>query len=141
MEGNPRVRCDDGSVPPDSHTLLFGQQCCDAADNWGRPITWADNLREKLEEAGFVDVHVKDYKWPIGPWAKDPILKEAGRLHHHQWNSGMEGWAMFFLTKYGVPEPWTTDEVQVLMAKVRKEIYNPQHHFYQVAYVYSIPLD
>ncbi|KAJ5586596.1 hypothetical protein N7450_006383 [Penicillium hetheringtonii] len=133
MEGNPRVRCDDGSVPPDSHTLLFGQQCCDAADNWGRPITWADNLREKLEEAGFVDVHVKDYKWPIGPWAKDPILKEAGRLHHHQWNSGMEGWAMFFLTKYGVPEPWTTDEVQVLMAKVRKEIYNPQHHFYQVA--------
>ena len=133
MEGNPRVRCDDGSVPPDSHTLLFGQQCCDAADNWGRPITWADHLREKLEEAGFIDVHVRDYKWPIGPWAKDPILKEAGRLHYHQWTSGMEGWEMFFLTKYSVPEPQKTDEVQVLMAKVRKEIHNPRHHFYQVA--------
>ncbi|KAJ5100051.1 hypothetical protein N7532_007052 [Penicillium argentinense] len=133
LEGNPRVRCDDASVPDDNHSLYFGKLCCEAADNWGRPITWADQMKEELQKAGFVDIHEKNYKWPIGPWPKDPILKEAGRLHYHQWTSGMEGWAMFFLTKYGVPKPWTNDEAQILMAKVRKEIFNSRHHFYQVA--------
>ncbi|KAJ5743227.1 hypothetical protein N7533_010329 [Penicillium manginii] len=133
MEGNPRVRCDDGSIPDNNSCLLFGLECCRAADNWGRPVTLADNMKQELEKAGFVDVHVKEYKWPIGAWPKDPILKEAGRLHYHQWTSGMEGWAIFFLTKYGVPEPWSIEEVQVLMAKVRKEIHNPRHHLYQVA--------
>ena len=90
-------------------------------------------MKAALEKAGFVDVQEKLYKWPIGPWPKDPILKEAGRLHYHQWTSGIEGWGMFFLTKYGMPKPWAPEEVQVLMAKVRAEIQNPRHHFYQVA--------
>jgi hypothetical protein len=30
-------------------------------------------------------------KWPIGPWARDTDLKEAGRLNHHMWSSGLEG--------------------------------------------------
>lgn len=93
-------------------------------------------MKTALEKAGFVDVQEKVYKkWPIGSWPKDPILKEAGRLHYHQLISGMEGWGMFFLTKYGVPKPWSVEEVRVLMAKVRAEIQNPRHHFYQVARV------
>jgi hypothetical protein len=96
-------------------------------------------MKSSLEKAGFVDVHEKTYRWPIGAWAKDPILKEAGRLHYHQWVSGMEGWAMFFLTKYGVPQPWSNEEVQVLLAKTRAEIQNPRHHVYQVACVFLFP--
>ena len=54
-----------------------------------------------LEKAGFVDIHEKHYRCPIGPWARDATLKEAGRLHYHHWATGMEGWAMFMLTKWG----------------------------------------
>lgn len=133
LEGNPRVRCDDGSVPDNNSPFVLGDEACKAADNWGRRIKIADTMKESLERAGFVDVHEKTYKWPIGAWAKDPILKEAGRLHYHQWVSGMEGWAMFFLTKYGLPEPWSNEEVQVLLAKTRTEIQDPRVHVYQVA--------
>ncbi|KAJ5116817.1 hypothetical protein N7456_001165 [Penicillium angulare] len=133
IEGSPFVRCDDGSAPKDNSTLYFGIKACEAADNWGHPLTLSDWMKGSLEKAGFVDIQEKTYKWPIGPWAKDPVLKEAGRLHYHQWLSGMEGWAMFFLTKWAVPEPWTKDEVAVLMAKVRKEVKNPNMHMYQVA--------
>lgn len=90
-------------------------------------------MRGSMEKAGFVDIHEKMYKWPIGPWPKDSVLKEAGRLHYHQWASGMEGWIMYFLTKWGTPKPWTKEEVQVLVAKVRTEIQNPRYHTYQTA--------
>lgn len=35
-------------------------------------------LRQLLENSGFVDVQVKTFKLPIGPWPKDPMLKQAG---------------------------------------------------------------
>ncbi|KAJ5682496.1 hypothetical protein N7462_005661 [Penicillium macrosclerotiorum] len=131
VERDPRISCDDGSITEGNSSLFFGKTACEAAVNWGRPITLVHNLKDMMEKAGFVDIHEKVYKWPIGPWPKDPILKEAGRLHYHQWATGMEGWAMYLLTKYAVPKPWSKEEVQVLMAKVRKEIRNPRHHIYQ----------
>ena len=87
-------------------------------------------MREQIERMGFVDVQEKVYKLPIGPWAKDPVLKEAGRLNWQMWRSGMEGWAMYLLTKFGSPEPWSKKEVQVYVAKARSEVQNPRHHIY-----------
>jgi hypothetical protein len=43
----------------------------------------------------------------------------------------MEGWAMFMLTKWGIPKPWTREEVLVLLAKVRKELKDPHLHMFQ----------
>ena len=30
-------------------------------------------------------------KIPLGPWAKDKILKEAGRLHYAHWKAALGG--------------------------------------------------
>ncbi|KAJ6110591.1 hypothetical protein N7486_002826 [Penicillium sp. IBT 16267x] len=49
------------------------------------------------------------------------------------WKSGMEGWAMYLLTRYGTPKPWSKQEVQVLVAKARAEVKNPAHHIYILA--------
>jgi predicted component of type VI protein secretion system len=35
------------------------------------------------------------------------MLKEAGQLQYAHWNTALEGWAMWLLTKFGEPEPWT----------------------------------
>jgi hypothetical protein len=86
-----------------------------------------------MSKAGFIDIHEKKYTWPIGPWARDQTLKEAGRLHHQQWSIGMEGWALYFLTRWGVPTPWTKDEIQVLIAKARVELNDPKLHMWQRA--------
>lgn len=37
---------------------------------------------------------------------------------------------MFVLTKFGEPEPWQPEEVQVFLAEVRKEIETPGMHAY-----------
>ena len=37
------------------------------------------------------------------------------------WVTGMEGYAMWLLTKFGAPTPWPADEVQVYLAKVREQ--------------------
>jgi hypothetical protein len=50
------------------------------------------------------------------------VYKDAGRVNAVHWKSGLEGWAMWLLTKHGKPQPWTADEVRVYVAKVRKEL-------------------
>lgn len=87
-------------------------------------------MRGEIEKAGFVDLREKVYKWPIGAWPRDPVLKEAGRLNWHMWRTGLDGYARYLLTKFGLPEPWSIEEVQVYVAKVRAEINNPRYHIY-----------
>jgi hypothetical protein len=57
-----------------------------------------ERQKELITQAGFIDVHEKKYKLPVGEWSSDPKLKELG-----QWNllfclQGLEGWALFLLT-------------------------------------------
>lgn len=86
-----------------------------------------------MEKAGFVDMHEKLYKIPLGPWPKNKILKEIGRLQYFHWTSALEGWALWLLTKYGAPSPWTNDEVQAYLAKIQVELQNPHIHGYEYA--------
>ncbi|KAJ5912936.1 hypothetical protein N7504_001819 [Penicillium tannophilum] len=133
FEGACHIMSDDGSLPEDSILASWGDNLIAASNKSGRPMGTLDTMREQIEKAGFIDVHEKVYKWPIGGWAKDPVLKEAGRLNSTMWKSGMEGWAMYLLTRYGTPKPWSKQEVQVLVAKARAEVKNPAHHIYILA--------
>lgn len=101
----------------------------------GRPLTTQKTMKSAIEKAGFVDVHEHVYKVPLGPWAKNQLLKEAGRINYLVWTSGLEGYAMWLLTKFGAPEPWTKEEVYVFLARVRKELSDPTIHAYQYVYV------
>lgn len=102
----------------------------------GRPLTTQSTMKAAIEKAGFVDVHEHVYKVPLGPWAKNDLLKEAGRVNYLVWTSGLEGYAMWLLTKFGAPEPWTKEEVHVFLASVRKELSDPSIHAYQYVYVW-----
>ncbi|KAJ5951700.1 uncharacterized protein N7479_010113 [Penicillium vulpinum] len=121
------------NMSTDSSMVQFTEAVFRAGQEWDHPLDTLDTMRAAMEKAGFVDIHEKRYRWPVGPWARDPTLKEAGRLHYHQWTAGMEGWGMYLLTKFGVPTPWTKEEVQVLLAGVRKELQNPHVHMWQYA--------
>lgn len=81
-----------------------------------------------IERAGFVDVHEASTKWPIGPWPKQPQFKEIGYWNSQHWKTGMEGWAMWLLSKFGAPYPWRREEVQVYTAKIRNELNDPRYH-------------
>ncbi|KAJ5118572.1 hypothetical protein N7448_010280 [Penicillium atrosanguineum] len=85
----------------------------------------------QLRKPGLWTYERKSTRSPLGPWAKDKLLKEAGHLQFAHWNAALEGWAMWLLTHFGEPEPWTKEEVQVYLSKVRKELRDPHIHAYE----------
>ncbi|KFY05779.1 hypothetical protein V491_09025, partial [Pseudogymnoascus sp. VKM F-3775] len=122
VELDVRVMSDDGSLKPDSLLAGWGQTFLDCASHAGRPLDTQLTMRDSIAAAGFTEIHEKLYKCPIGEWPKHPVYKDAGRVNAVHWKSGLEGWAMWLLTKHGRPAPWSADEVRVYVAKVRREL-------------------
>lgn len=130
LEALAPVECDDGSVPEDSPLKSWGTNIMACAEKSGRGLDAMLTMTDKIRKAGFVDIHEKKYKWPIGPWPKDKQLKEAGMVNYSHWMSGLEGWCMYLFTKYGSPSPWSKEEVLVYISSLRNELKNPRYHNY-----------
>jgi hypothetical protein len=92
-------RSDDGSI---EGTLMerWGPLAIEAGMKFGKSFSIAEDMRGLMEEAGFVNIQTHAFRWPIGPWAKDPRLKIIGAYNRLAWEQGIEGWAMFLFTKY-----------------------------------------
>lgn len=61
----------------------------------------------------------------MGPWPKDPKLKEIGLYNLTQASEGLEAFSLRLFT--GMLK-WTQEAVLVLLAKVRKDLKNPNIH-------------
>ncbi|PLN84923.1 S-adenosyl-L-methionine-dependent methyltransferase [Aspergillus taichungensis] len=133
MELDVRLQSDDDTLKEDSYLGGWGPMFIGCGERSGRSLLTQETMRGAMEKAGFVDMHEKLYKIPLGPWPKNKILKEIGRLQYFHWTSALEGWALWLLTKYGAPSPWTNDEVQAYLAKIQVELQNPHIHGYEYA--------
>ena len=51
---------------------------------------------------------------------------------------GIERYAMYLLTIYGEPEPWSPEEVQVFLAKVREEYNSGWHMYLKIKWVWGM---
>lgn len=81
----------------------WGELSLAAGDGFGKTLRIVDQTKTLMEAAGFVNVTYKKFKWPIGPWPKDPKLKKIGMFNRLNWEDGMEGWLMYlFTTIHGV---------------------------------------
>lgn len=74
---------------------MRADRCCDTIND----------MTHIIKYAGFVNLHEENLKWPIGPWPKDTHLKEIGFLNCQHWKNGIEGWAIWLLSKFGTPYP------------------------------------
>lgn len=81
-------RGEDGTVKDDSAIAQWGKVWNAAGKKMGRTFeVYALGLDKKgMEAAGFVDIEVKEYYVPLGPWHKDKDLAELGLW----WKIGME---------------------------------------------------
>ena len=78
----------------------------EASQKFGKEIMIAPLIRNMIEEAGFVDVVEKQYKWPLGEWPVDRKLKDIGRWNMKHWLEGLEAWTLRLLTQHcGVSQP------------------------------------
>lgn len=130
MEVDTVWRCDDGTLPTNSLLAGWDKMVYPLCEKMGKPIDTYHHFKSRIEKAGFINVHEKLYKVPLGDWVKDPVLKEAGRFCKAQFLEGTEGYFMWLLTHFGDPTPWAPEEVHVFLAKMRQEINNPNYHAY-----------
>lgn len=86
---------DDGSVEGDTGSALaqWGRVWNAAGKKMGRPfeVYDLDLQRKGMEAAGFVDIQVREYVLPVGPWPADKSLAEKGLWWRIMIESDLDG--------------------------------------------------
>ena len=100
------------------------------AHKTGMPFDVVDTMHATLSDPalGFTDVHAQTFIWPIGPWPKDPHLKDLGRWGERNWCDGIEGWVMALYTRL---LGWTYDEVKAFVRDFQAVIKDRRGRFWQ----------
>ncbi|KAF8244986.1 S-adenosyl-L-methionine-dependent methyltransferase [Wilcoxina mikolae CBS 423.85] len=88
---------DDNTLPP--NFKRFTELINEALTKLGRPQEDGAGLRERLKDAGFVDLRGVALKQPAGPWPKDEKMKAIGRLGLLNAESGISAYGMAVLTR------------------------------------------
>jgi SAM-dependent methyltransferase len=119
--------CDDDTIEKATAMLHWQELCHSAASVFKKDIRAAPTLKQRVIDAGFVDVNEKVVKVPIGPWAKDPRMKEIGRYQREHMAMGIEPYTLGFIGKV---LGWSEEECRVLIAKVVNDVRDRAIHMY-----------
>ncbi|KAF1850461.1 S-adenosyl-L-methionine-dependent methyltransferase [Cucurbitaria berberidis CBS 394.84] len=118
--------CEDGSLDletsayAESARLLF--ECGRRMKvPWDVCLEW----KEQFKAAGFTDVTETTLPIPIGRWPKDKDLKKVGVFELANIDQGLDA---FLLRGFTTTLQRSEDELRILTALARKEIFNPKYH-------------
>ena len=124
--------------PADQILTAFSQSVLRAgAENTGMPFDVVDTMHTTLSSPSlnFTDMHTQTFIWPIGPWPKDPYLKDLGRWGERNWCDGIEGWVMALYTRL---LGWTYEEVKAFVRDFQNVIRDRRGRYWQeVRVVYA----
>ncbi|RSL46430.1 hypothetical protein CEP54_013850 [Fusarium duplospermum] len=127
-----RFVSDDGTVDKATNAQLWMRNLREGSAKFGKPVDCAPEWKRKLCDAGFVDVRQEVRKLPIGAWPKDLRLKEIGRYQAIQELQVIDSYTpQLFRHVLG----WNMEEIQVLMAQVKRELRDPSIHLYLPVYI------
>ncbi|KAI1393036.1 S-adenosyl-L-methionine-dependent methyltransferase [Hypoxylon trugodes] len=120
---------DDGTVTENSALSQWGRVFTEAGRKLGRTFSVVeDGLQVKgMKEAGFEIVLEKDLKTPIGPWPEDENQKLIGQFSRLALDRDIEGYLNYIWTKV---MGWSTEEIAVYAAHLRRELRSPNIHAY-----------
>ncbi|KAK4186712.1 S-adenosyl-L-methionine-dependent methyltransferase [Podospora australis] len=109
---------DDDSFDRAEWTKVWVHGLDEASKLYGKQINVANKHKEWMIEAGFEDVQEKVIRIPIGPWAKDPWLKELGKFEqlHMQMSVASHTPALFSRV-----HSYTEQQCKVLIEGVKRE--------------------
>lgn len=120
------VRCDDRSLEGTA-IAMWQTMLHEAAWKSGRDWACPTKYKRYMEDTGFVDVTVMEYKWPINTWPIDKHEKELGLWSFANLVDGLESISMAPMTRY---LDKTEDEVRKIINCVENEIRNQNIHAY-----------
>jgi SAM-dependent methyltransferase len=122
------LRCMDPGVSAENSPLMrWSQLFLEAATKIGLDGTMPRKFTPKLREAGFVNIHLKTYKWPIGKWAKGAKFKLLGRFVFEDLMDWLPSSSLGLFTRV---LGWTREEVEVFLAECRTEAKRKDRHYY-----------
>ncbi|TVY35145.1 Secondary metabolism regulator [Lachnellula subtilissima] len=118
---------------PNFEKAPWTRSWCDTLDvsstAFGKTLNVGRFHKQWMEEAGFVDIEEKVVKCPIGPWTKDPQLKELGRFERWHMNESVEAHSMALYTRV---LNHSVDEAKIAFEMVRKEFNDRKLFLYTV---------
>ncbi|KAM0212084.1 hypothetical protein ACHAPA_010246 [Fusarium lateritium] len=126
------ITSDDGTLKEDSATHEWVTNLLEGTKLIGRSFDGADKYKEQLEAQGFRNVQQVIFKWPQNTWPKDAKHKELGAWNLENISSGIDGLSSAVYTRV---LGWSKDEVEILLAKVRRELRDKSIHAYWPIYV------
>lgn len=86
----------DGSATEGSIFDQRGRVSLEAGDKFGKDLRIHEQIKGRLENAGFDSIVEHVYNWPIGLGSKDPHMKEIGLWNYLHWQEGIGGSRFFF---------------------------------------------
>lgn len=126
-EGRANFFCDDSSWPEDSYTRQWLNEFQRIGNAANLQFDVIPSMPDMMEKAGFQNVQLQEHIVPVGTWPKDKTLKEIGRWFRLQFlESGLEAYSMALFTRAG----WSKEEMDVLLAHVRREMKSNKMHMY-----------
>ncbi|ESU13987.1 hypothetical protein FGSG_13190 [Fusarium graminearum PH-1] len=152
VEADVRLCSDDGTLDLEPVWATTTKLLEEGGKVLGRQFFVSEQQKQGIENAGFEDVKVVDYKVsmalllqkvmlieplqvPVGGWPKDPAMAEVGRFMLQTLLNDPEGYS-FVLWNHVLK--WPEDEYQIFLMQVRKALRNRKVHSYiKVRYVYG----
>lgn len=125
-----KLQSDDNSIPDDCALQQYFTKVSEALPKAGIQSTLDGEAYKKLmEEAGFVDVVVQQFKMPWGPWPKKKNIKHLGAIIAETTRTGIEAYGLQAFTKI---LGWTEEKSKQLFADAYKDLFNPKIHSYNI---------
>lgn len=117
-----------GPFPPDSHILQWHALFHSGMRAAGCDLSLTgDEIRTAMEQAGFVNICVRNEMLPIGPWSSDPRLHSAGKLIRDSIIEGLGGISSAVFTRI---LGWEVLNLELFLEKVRREWKSKNIHGY-----------
>ncbi|KAI6775890.1 hypothetical protein HG530_002648 [Fusarium avenaceum] len=124
--------CDDSSCDGPYAWRDFTSYLRDGMAALGSDIDGITHVERELYEAGFENITTKNYKCPVGPWAKKPRLQECGHVMRD-----IVMWGLVGLSRRPFRDGlgWTLIQIEMFLVEVRKALMEqvnglPKYHTY-----------
>ncbi|KAL2678771.1 hypothetical protein Neosp_009522 [[Neocosmospora] mangrovei] len=120
---------DDGTHEKAANAQRWAAGILEGSGKFGKPIDCAHQWKDELIKVGFVDVQeeIRKVQIPIGPWPKDPKLKEIGKYQSVQTRQAIDSYTPKL---FGAVLGWSNEEIEVIMAQAKKELQDRSVHLY-----------
>ena len=119
--------CDDGTLKPDNQVQDFFLNMKMALSAINVDLLSVVKNRQRLIDAGFVNVVERVLKIPLGVWPRDQRMKTIGLYNRSTVGDALHGVAVRPFTNV---LKWTVEEIEMYLIGVRRDLMDAKQHAY-----------